>query len=77
MKDFEGNGYEYSVNIFYDAPHVAFLFMPKLGDGVRTAGDIGMYAQTFLLSLTARPFQRCPRCRLPGPMRPPSSTQST
>jgi nitroreductase len=46
---------------FYDAPHVAFLFMPKLGDGVRTAGDIGMYAQTFLLSLTARGFHGIPQ----------------
>ncbi|MER6162248.1 nitroreductase family protein, partial [Streptomyces sp. NPDC001868] len=39
---------------FYGAPHAAFLFMPALGDGVRTAGDIGMYAQNFLLSLAAR-----------------------
>lgn len=46
---------------FYDAPHVAFLFMPQLGDGVRTAGDIGMYAQTFLLSLTARGFHGIPQ----------------
>jgi nitroreductase len=46
---------------FYDAPHVAFLFMPVLGDGVRTAGDIGMYAQTFLLSLTARGYQGIPQ----------------
>ncbi|WP_264079682.1 nitroreductase family protein, partial [Mycolicibacter algericus] len=43
------------------APHVAFLFMPALGDGVRTAGDIGMYAQTFLLSLTARGFHGIPQ----------------
>ncbi|MFD0035373.1 nitroreductase family protein [Streptomyces sp. NPDC127172] len=28
--------------------------MPVFGDGVRGAGDIGMYAQNFLLSLTAR-----------------------
>lgn len=46
---------------FYNAPHVAFLFMPKLGDGVRTAGDIGMYAQNFLLSLTARGFHGIPQ----------------
>ncbi|WP_193044108.1 nitroreductase [Mycolicibacterium baixiangningiae] len=46
---------------FYGAPHVAFLFMPALGDGVRTAGDIGMYAQTFLLSLTARGFHGVPQ----------------
>ncbi|BBY18650.1 nitroreductase [Mycolicibacterium litorale] len=46
---------------FYGAPHAAFLFMPLLGDGVRTAGDIGMYAQTFLLSLTARGFHGIPQ----------------
>jgi nitroreductase len=39
---------------FFDAPHVALLFMPVIGDSVRVAGDIGMYGQTFLLSLTAR-----------------------
>src|SRR4028119_349366 len=39
---------------FYGAPHVALLFMPSFGDSVRVGGDIGMYGQTFLLSLTAR-----------------------
>lgn len=38
---------------FYGAPHAALLFMPAIGDNVRVAADIGMYAQTFLLSLTA------------------------
>ena len=37
----------------YDAPHVALLFMPTAGDNVRIAADVGMYAQTFLLSLVA------------------------
>jgi nitroreductase len=37
---------------FFNAPHAAFLFMPSFGDNVRVAGDIGMYGQTFLLSLT-------------------------
>jgi len=37
---------------FFNAPHAAFLFMPSFGDDVRVAGDIGMYGQTFLLSLT-------------------------
>jgi nitroreductase len=46
---------------FYGAPHVALLFMPLLGDGVRTAGDIGMYAQNFLLSLTARGYRGIPQ----------------
>ena len=36
---------------FFGAPHVAFLFLPSFGDHVRVAGDIGMYGQTFLLSL--------------------------
>lgn len=39
---------------FYNAPHIALLFMPSFGDNVRVAGDIGMYGQTFLLSLAAR-----------------------
>ncbi len=38
---------------FFDAPHVALLFMPSVGDNARVAGDIGMYGQTFLLSLVA------------------------
>jgi nitroreductase len=38
---------------FFDAPHVALLFMPTIGDCVRVAGDLGMYGQTLLLSLTA------------------------
>lgn len=46
---------------FFGAPHAAFLFMPVLGDGVRTAGDVGMYAQTLLLSLTARGFHGIPQ----------------
>jgi nitroreductase len=39
---------------FFDAPHVALLFMPSFGDDVRVAGDMGMYGQNFLLSLNAR-----------------------
>lgn len=38
---------------FFGAPHVCFFLMPSIGDNVRVAGDIGMYAQTFWLSLTA------------------------
>ncbi|MET7295700.1 nitroreductase [Streptomyces griseoloalbus] len=49
---------------FYDAPHVALLFMPMLGDGVRAAGDVGMYAQNFLLSLTARGYRGIPQAVL-------------
>lgn len=46
---------------FFDAPHVAFLFMPSFGDNVRVASDIGMYAQSFLLSLTARGIGSVPQ----------------
>lgn len=49
---------------FYGAPHVAFLFMPEFGDSVRAAGDIGMYAQNFLLSLTARGLGGIPQTML-------------
>jgi nitroreductase len=49
---------------FHGAPHAAFLFMPKFGDGVRVAGDIGMYAQNFLLSLTARGLGGIPQTML-------------
>lgn len=37
---------------FFDAPHVAFLFIPE-HFGIREAADIGMYAQSLMLSLTA------------------------
>ena len=46
---------------FFDAPHVAFLFMPSFGDNVRVASDIGMYAQSFLLSLKARGIGSVPQ----------------
>lgn len=46
---------------FYGAPHVALLFMPHFGDDVRTAGDIGMYGQTFMLSLTSRGYASVPQ----------------
>lgn len=38
---------------FFGAPHACLLFMPDFYGGVRVAADVGMYAQTFLLSLTA------------------------
>lgn len=46
---------------FYNAPHVAMLFMPSVGDNVRVASDVGMYAQTFLLSLTAHGLAGVPQ----------------
>lgn len=49
---------------FFGAPHVALLFMPSVGDNVRVAGDLGMYAQTFLLSLTAHGLGGIPQTML-------------
>ncbi|MFJ8333371.1 nitroreductase [Streptomyces sp. NPDC094437] len=49
---------------FHGAPHAAFLFMPMFGDGVRVAADVGMYAQNFLLSLTARGLGGIPQAVL-------------
>lgn len=49
---------------FFGAPHVALLFMPNIGDNVRVAGDIGMYGQTFLLSLTANGLGGIPQTML-------------
>jgi nitroreductase len=49
---------------FFNAPHVALLFMPKVGDNVRVAGDLGMYAQTFLLSLNAHGLGGIPQTML-------------
>ncbi|MEY8749676.1 nitroreductase [Alkalicoccobacillus gibsonii] len=49
---------------FFNAPHVAFLFMPSFGDNVRVAADIGMYAQSFLLSLKARGIGSIPQTAL-------------
>lgn len=49
---------------FFGAPHACLLFMPDLHDGVRVAGDLGMYAQTFLLSLTAHGLSGVPQTLL-------------
>jgi nitroreductase len=49
---------------FFGAPHVALLFMPSVGDNVRIAGDVGMYGQTFLLSLTAHGLGGIPQTML-------------
>jgi nitroreductase len=48
---------------FFGAPHVAMLFMPAPYD-VRVAGDIGMFAQSFLLSLTSRSLAGIPQTSL-------------
>ncbi len=49
--------------IFFDAPHVAFLFLPE-PFGLREAADLGMFAQTLMLALTAHGMGSCPQTAL-------------
>ena len=49
--------------IFFDAPHVAFLFLPE-PFGLREATDLGMYAQTLMLAMTAHGLGSCPQTAL-------------
>jgi len=49
---------------FFNAPHIAIPFMPSFGDNVRVGGDIGIYGQTFLLSLTAHGLAGIPQTSL-------------
>ncbi|MAL96681.1 MAG: nitroreductase [Haliea sp.] len=48
---------------FFDAPHVAFLFLPE-PFGLREACDLGMFAQTLMLGMTARGLGSCPQTAL-------------
>ena len=48
---------------FFGAPHVAFLFLPE-PFGIREAADLGMYAQTLMLSFTAHGLASCPQTAL-------------
>jgi nitroreductase len=48
---------------FFDAPHVAFLFLPE-PFGLREAADLGMYAQTLMLGMTAHGLGSCPQTAL-------------
>jgi nitroreductase len=48
---------------FFDAPHVAFLFLPE-PFGLREAADLGMYAQTLMLAMTAHGLGSCPQTSL-------------
>lgn len=48
---------------FFGAPHAAFLFMPAWGNE-REAADVGMYAQTLMLSLAAAGLASCPQTAL-------------
>jgi nitroreductase len=43
---------------FFGAPHAVFIFMPYPFD-TREATDIGMYAQTLMLAMTARGIATC------------------
>jgi nitroreductase len=48
---------------FFDAPHAAFLFLPE-EFSIREAADLGMYAQTLMLALTAHGLGSCPQTSL-------------
>ena len=48
---------------FFDAPHVAFMFLPE-PFGLREAADLGMFAQTLMLTLTAHGLGSCPQTAL-------------
>ena len=48
---------------FFDAPYAAFVFLPE-PFGLREAADVGMYAQTLMLSLTAYGLASCPQTAL-------------
>ncbi|WP_372749274.1 nitroreductase [Litorivivens sp.] len=48
---------------FFDAPHAAFFFLPE-PFGIREAADLGMYAQTVMLSLAAHGLASCPQTAL-------------
>lgn len=48
---------------FFGAPTIILLFMPGFG-GERRAADVGMFAQTLLLALTARGLATIPQAAL-------------
>lgn len=63
-QDKEGRNKQFMRNFtFFDAPHVAFLFLPE-PFGLREAADLGMYAQTLMLTLTAHGLGSCPQTAL-------------
>ncbi len=45
---------------FFGAPHVAFLGMHEIF-GTQTASDVGMFAQTLMLAMTAHGIASCPQ----------------
>ncbi|MFD0848995.1 nitroreductase [Sphingosinicella xenopeptidilytica] len=66
MKDAkERRSYAMMQNLqFFGAPHVALLFMAPVYETVRVAGDVGMYGQSFLLSLEAHGLAGIPQTLL-------------
>lgn len=63
-EDKAGRGVAFMRNFtFFDAPHVAFLFMDQQF-GIREAADVGMYAQSLMLALTANGLGSCPQTSL-------------
>jgi nitroreductase len=62
--DKEGRQLQFMQNFnFFGAPHVAFIFMPE-AFGLREACDVGMYAQTLMLAMTAHGLASCPQTAL-------------
>ena len=63
-KDKAGRQTQFMRNFtFFDAPHVAFMFLPE-PFGLREAADLGMYAQTLMLAMTAHGLGSCPQTAL-------------
>lgn len=48
---------------FFGAPHVAILLLPSFGNE-REAADLGLFAQNFMLALTAHGLASCPQTAL-------------
>lgn len=62
--DKAGRGAAFMRNFrFFDAPHVAFVFLPE-PFGVREAADVGMFAQTLMLAMNAAGIACCPQTSL-------------
>ena len=60
-EDREGKRQAFLRNLeFFDAPHVVFIFMPEWCS-IREACDVGMYAQTLMLSMRAHGIASCPQ----------------
>jgi nitroreductase len=57
------DGYNARSLRFYGAPHVAMLFAPANTEA-RIAADVGIYAQTLLLAMTAHGIASCPQALL-------------